>query len=350
MRLEPDWALQDPNDYLRGVPARRPRRPPAERRRSGRRHRPGHRLHRLHHAAHHGRRHAAVLPARVARPPARLGQAVEAPRRPARGRPAQRRSPASRATALLDRYGGKISSEWFFPKALQILDEAPEVYAAADRLIEAADWVVWQLTGEEKRNACTAGYKAMWSKRDGFPPNAYFEALDPRLERVVDDKMSRTLYPLGEQAGGLTATGGRAGPGCSPARRWRSPTSTRMWRCRPRPSLEPGRMVMIMGTSPATWCWAPRSARCPGICGFVEDGIMPGLLGLRGRPVLRGRQLRLVRRALRAGGVRATGARRAGWTSTSCWRRRPRSCSRASPACWRSTGGTATARCWWTPT
>ena len=35
----------------------------------------------------------------------------------------------------LARYGGKISSEWFFSKTLQILDEAPEIYAAADRLI-----------------------------------------------------------------------------------------------------------------------------------------------------------------------------------------------------------------------
>ena len=59
----------------------------------------------------------------------------------------------------LARYGGKISSEWFFSKTLQILDEAPAIYAAADRLIEAADWVVWQLTGEEKRNSCTAGYR-----------------------------------------------------------------------------------------------------------------------------------------------------------------------------------------------
>src|SRR4030042_1659352 len=46
----------------------------------------------------------------------------------------------------LGRYGGKISSEWFFSKVLQILNECPEVYAASDRMIEAADWVVWQLT------------------------------------------------------------------------------------------------------------------------------------------------------------------------------------------------------------
>ncbi len=61
----------------------------------------------------------------------------------------------------LELYGGKISSEWFFSKALQILDEAPEIYDAADRLLEAADWVIWQLTGQETRNSCTAGYKAI---------------------------------------------------------------------------------------------------------------------------------------------------------------------------------------------
>src|SRR3972149_2730041 len=69
----------------------------------------------------------------------------------------------------LNRYGGKISSEWFVPKVLQILREAPEIYAAADRMIEAADWIVWRMTGEESRNSCTAGYKRVWAKRGGVP-------------------------------------------------------------------------------------------------------------------------------------------------------------------------------------
>ena len=102
----------------------------------------------------------------------------------------------------LDRYGGKISSEWFFPKALQILREAPELYRAAGRLIEAADWVVWQLTGVETRNNCTAGYKAIWSAEDGFPEPAFFEDVEPGFGRVVDDKMSRTIVRLGDSAGG----------------------------------------------------------------------------------------------------------------------------------------------------
>ena len=116
----------------------------------------------------------------------------------------------------LARYGGRISSEWFFPKALQILRESPAVYEAADRLIEAADWIVWQLTGVETRSACTAGYKALWSADDGFPDAAFFAALDPRFERIVDRKMSRTIARLGEAAGTLSAeaaawTGLRAG-------------------------------------------------------------------------------------------------------------------------------------------
>src|ERR1700753_695941 len=49
-----------------------------------------------------------------------------------------------RGDAGLPRYGGKISSECQFAKALQLLEEDPEVYRAADRWIESADWIVWQ--------------------------------------------------------------------------------------------------------------------------------------------------------------------------------------------------------------
>ena len=179
---------------------------------------------------------------------------------------------------FLDRYGGKISSEWFFPKSWQILNEDPEIYEAADRLIEAADWVVWQLTGVEKRNLCTAGYKAIWSKREGFPPNAFFKALDPRLEHIVDEKMSRTIYPLGAKAGGLTAqaaawTGLLPGTAVAIANvdaHVAVPAST---------VVEPGRMVIIMGTSNCHMVLGTEEHIVPGMCGYVEDGIIPGFFG-----------------------------------------------------------------------
>lgn len=180
--------------------------------------------------------------------------------------------------AWLDRYGGKISSEWFFSKTLQILDEAPEIYQAADRLIEAADWAIWQLTGVETRNSCTAGYKAMWSKREGFPPDEYFKALDPRLEHVIDEKMSRQILPIGEKAGELTAqaaawTGLKPGTAVAVANvdaHVSVPAAT---------VSEVGRMVMIMGTSTCHMVLGSEEHLVPGICGYVEDGILPGLFG-----------------------------------------------------------------------
>ncbi len=179
---------------------------------------------------------------------------------------------------ILDRYGGKISSEWFFPKAWQILDEAPEVYEAADRLIEAADWVVWQLTGVETRNSCTAGYKAMWSKRDGFPPKEFFRALDPRLENIVDEKMLRTISPLGEKAGGLTQeAAGWTGlnPGTAVA-----VANVDAHVAVPASSVtQAGRMVMIMGTSICHMVLGEKEEIVPGMCGVVEDGILPNMPG-----------------------------------------------------------------------
>ena len=41
---------------------------------------------------------------------------------------------ASRGEKWLPRYGGLISSEWEFAKGLQLLEEAPDVYAAMDAL------------------------------------------------------------------------------------------------------------------------------------------------------------------------------------------------------------------------
>jgi L-ribulokinase len=185
---------------------------------------------------------------------------------------------AERGEPWLERYGGKISSEWFVAKSLQILREAPEVYARAERLIEGADWAVWQLTGSETRNSCTAGYKAMWSKRDGFPGDDYFAALDPRFEHVIDEKMSREIVPLGTRAGGLCEraaawTGLRAGTPVAVANvdaHVSAPAAT---------VTEPGSMVAIMGTSICHILLGREPAVVEGMCGVVEDGVVPGLFG-----------------------------------------------------------------------
>ena len=176
----------------------------------------------------------------------------------------------------LARYGGKISSEWFFPKALQILREAPEIYRAADRLIEAADWVVWQLTGVETRNNCTAGYKAIWSAEDGFPKTEFFAALDPAFAGVVDEKMSRSIVRLGDVAGHLTAqaagwTGLQEGIAVAVGNvdaHVSAPAVT---------VTEVGTLVAIMGTSTCHILLSDDAPTIPGACGVVADGVVPGL-------------------------------------------------------------------------
>lgn len=181
-----------------------------------------------------------------------------------------------RGEEFLARYGGKISSEWFVPKALQILDEAPQIYEAADRLIEASDWIVMQLSGVEKRNACVAGYKAIWD--EGYPSTDYFKALHPEMENIVKDKLSEDIYPAGTKAGGLTAemaerTGLRQGTAVAVGgvdAHVAVPAAT---------VVGPGKMVMIMGTSICHMVVDKEKRVIDGMCGVVKDGILPGYYG-----------------------------------------------------------------------
>ena len=177
----------------------------------------------------------------------------------------------------LPRYGGKISSEWFFSKLLQILQERPDIYAQIDRFVEAADWVIWQLTGSETRNTCTAGYKALVQDGD-FPSTAYFKALDPAFENVVDEKVGREFAELGAKAGELTPQmaammGLPAGIAVAVANVDAHVTAPAV------KATDPGVMVMVMGTSCCHILSSSEIKAVDGMCGVVKGGIIPGLYG-----------------------------------------------------------------------
>ena len=182
-----------------------------------------------------------------------------------------------RGEPWIGRYGGKISSEWQFAKGLQLLAEDPEIYARAERWIEAADWIIWQLTGTETRNACTAGYKGIY--QDGhYPSQEFLGALDPRFATFAADKLEHPIMPLGARAGSLTG----------PAARWTglpagiavavgnvdahvTPPAAA--------AAGPGQMVAIMGTSTCHVMNGTRLSEVPGMCGVVDGGIVAGLWG-----------------------------------------------------------------------
>jgi len=183
-----------------------------------------------------------------------------------------------RGERFLRRYGGKTSSEWLFAKLLQVLQESPQVYEAMDRYIEGGDWVVLQLTGVEARNACAAGYKALWEKATGYPPAEFFRELDPRFEHVVAEKLSEHVVPPGTRVGELTPEWAQRlhlRPGIPVA----AATIDAHAAVPAATVTSAGKMVIIMGTSFCHLLLGEEERFVEGVCGVVEDGILPGYFG-----------------------------------------------------------------------
>jgi L-ribulokinase len=195
-----------------------------------------------------------------------------------------------RGEYFLKCYGGRYSSEWFFSKLLETVRHAPEVYQAAGRFLEAGDWMVWQMTGQERRCLSAAGFKAMWvhpasgaAATDGgltyhYPGNEFFGALHPLLANVVEEKLSRELWPLGSAAGGLTpAMARRMGlrPG-TPVAVGNIDAHVAVPACG---VTTPGQLVMILGTSTCHLLLGRERQEVEGMGGVVEHGVVPGMWG-----------------------------------------------------------------------
>jgi L-ribulokinase len=184
---------------------------------------------------------------------------------------------AERDEPWLPRYGGRISSEWAFAKALQVLQDDPDIYERMDRWIEASDWIVWQLCGEEVRNACAAGYKSAF--QDGeYPSRKYFAALDERFADFAADKLAASPADLGTRAGSLTAaaaewTGLPEGIAVAVGNVDAHVTVPAAQ------AVQPGHLLAVMGTSTCHVMVGDQLAEVPGMCGVVRGGIVPGRWG-----------------------------------------------------------------------
>jgi L-ribulokinase len=184
---------------------------------------------------------------------------------------------AERDEAFLSRYGGRISSEWYFPKLIEVFSQDREVYDACDAFIEATDWVVWHLTGRQVRQSATAGYKAMWSPEEGLPSTAYFEAAYPGFSEPAE-KLGTEFVPLGTKAGTLSAERAeRLGLTEEVAV---AVGNVDAWVSVPGAGVtSPSTFVTVIGTSTCSMIVSPDEVRLPGITGVVRDGILPGLYG-----------------------------------------------------------------------
>lgn len=183
-----------------------------------------------------------------------------------------------RGETFLRHYGGKVSSEWMFPKLMEVCEEAPEIYRAAARFLEAADWIPWMLTGKETRSASAAGYKALWNKKEGYPSGAFLKELHPFLEHAPEEKLGPAVLPQGSLAGFVSRNMAER-TGLS------EKTAVSVGNIDAHVSLPsvgiagPGKLLMIMGTSTCDILCDQEEREVSGTCGAVEDGVLPGLFG-----------------------------------------------------------------------
>lgn len=182
--------------------------------------------------------------------------------------------------------GGIYSSEWFWAKAMHVLEQDAAVAEAAVTILEHCDWIPAVLTGTNdlrrfKRSRCAAGHKALWhTEFGGYPADVFLERLHPKLPAIKQslgsdtftaDTPFGTLSPewaarLGLRRETVVAVGafdahmGAVGGG-----------------------IGPNRLLKVMGTSTCDIVVA-RPGNEPeklisGICGQVDGSVMSGMIG-----------------------------------------------------------------------
>ncbi|MBQ8311297.1 MAG: ribulokinase [Clostridia bacterium] len=183
---------------------------------------------------------------------------------------------AKRGESWLSIYGGKISCEWMLPKILETLRHAPEIYRAADRFIEAADWLSRFLTGEETHSVTFAGFKGLWDEQTGYPSNDFMTALDPRLDGIVGTKISTKVMGIGQIAGTVNARGAEL-TGLKIGTPMAIPIIDAHAAMPALNVTRAGDVMLIVGTSSCLILNADTAKQVDGICGYVKNSVIPSL-------------------------------------------------------------------------
>ncbi len=180
------------------------------------------------------------------------------------------------APQLLETFGGRINAECFFAKLLQVLHEAPAVFEAADRFLEAGDWITQCLTGTDARSASMAANKAFYQPGGGYP--AFLREAHPAFDGIARSKLRGKLCGIGQVAGHLTP---------QMAARLHLPAGIPV--CAPQfdahaavPALGidgEGAAMLCVGTSSALILAHPDFRPVQGTTGVIYEGTLPGLYG-----------------------------------------------------------------------
>lgn len=187
---------------------------------------------------------------------------------------------AQRGEPWLGQFGGRVSGEYYLPKAAQIAAEDPALYRAAERIPEMGDWLVWRLCGRETRGSCAAAFKTFWNRERGDVSREFLSALHPLLADL-NEKHPGAVVPPGSMVGGLTEEAARwTGllPGTAVSAAGVDAHVTLLGGHMGRP----GELLLIIGTSTCAILNSDVYREVPGLNGVVPEGILPGLNAYEG--------------------------------------------------------------------
>ena len=187
---------------------------------------------------------------------------------------------------FLEYCGGKISPEWLWPKLLETIEQSPELIPHIGYYLESGDWIVWQLTGNQVRNQCAAGYKACWVEGMGYPSNEFFAHASIELAQIAERQRDVPVVQPGRLAGRLLPDAAEA---------LMLPTGLPVSVAVVDAQVGvlgagvygPESMVMVMDTSNVHLLMSKEEKVFQGYAGLVKDGILDGYWGYEaGQPAV----------------------------------------------------------------
>lgn len=183
----------------------------------------------------------------------------------------------------IDWCGGVYSHEWGFAKLLHWLRHNPERRSQLASAFEHCDMVAATLAGITdpklvKRSVCAMGHKWLWNpKWGGFPPESFFNKLDPVLEGIrvklqgeyaTSNQIAGHLAPYWAEQMGLKS--GIPIPVGAFDAHWDAIGAG----CRE------GDVVNVVGTSTCIIAMERKTTLVPGVCGVVPGSVHPDYTGV----------------------------------------------------------------------
>lgn len=183
-----------------------------------------------------------------------------------------------RGEPFLEYCGGRIGPEWLWPKLLETIEQSPELVPHIAYYLEIGDWIAWQLTGNQARNQCSAGYKACWVEGDGYPSNDFFAHASVDLARIAEKQRDVPVVQPGKLAGRLLPELAEqiSLPAGLPVA---IPVIDAQVGVLGSGVYSPEVMVMVMGSSTIHLVMSKLERMFVGFAGMVKDGILDGYWG-----------------------------------------------------------------------